>query len=229
MKTTYCIVCGSKDFKTNEVLWPELIQEWNLNEEEALYVNMQQGFACKRCGNNLRSMVLARALLDLLGSGGSLDRASRRFRYRKLRILEVNEAGNLSPFLSRFSGHRLVSYPESDMTSLQFDDGYWDLIIHSDTLEHIPEPLAALRECWRVLRVGGACIFTVPIIIGRMSRSRDGMKPSYHGNPVMPAEDYRVATEFGADVWTYVMKAGFKSCKFYSQNYPAGIAVEAIK
>ena len=49
--------------------------------------------------------------------------------------------------------------------------GTYDLVVHSDTLEHVPDPVRALQECRRVLRPLGACCFTVPIVVGRLTRS----------------------------------------------------------
>jgi SAM-dependent methyltransferase len=224
-----CPVCGSKKFRNSKVLWPELIEDWELNAEEAAYVDRQQGFSCGSCGNNLRSMVLAKAILSRLGETEPMKVVARRFRYRNLRILEINEAGNLTPFLKLFPRHQLVTYPESDMTKLDFSDETWDLLIHSETLEHVPEPLVGLKECRRILRKGGACIFTIPIIVGRMTRSREGLKDSYHGDPKNASPDYKVVTEFGADAWAFAISAGFDSCRIHVMDYPAGIAIEAIK
>jgi ubiquinone/menaquinone biosynthesis C-methylase UbiE len=174
-------------------------------------------------------MVLAKAILKNLGSGETLSRAASRFRHRNLRILEINQAGNLSPHLAKFHKHTLISYPEGDMMNLRYDDETWDMIVHSETLEHVPDPMKALRETLRVLRPRGACIFTIPIIVGRMTRSREGLKDSFHGDPNNATADYRVVTEFGADAWTFVMSAGFSSCRIHTIDYPAGIAIEAIK
>jgi len=41
-----------------------------------------------------------------------------------------------------------------------------DLIVHSDTLEHVDDPVAALTECRRIATPSGACCFTIPIIAG---------------------------------------------------------------
>jgi SAM-dependent methyltransferase len=174
-------------------------------------------------------MVLAKAILKNLGSGETLSRAASRFRHRNLRILEINEAGNLTPFLKLFPLHQLITYPESDMTKLSFENETWDLVIHSETLEHVMDPLAALKECHRILKRNGACIFTVPVIVDRMTRSREGLKSSYHGDPTKPREDYRVNTEFGANIWTYIFRTGFENCRLHAMEYPAGIAIEATK
>jgi hypothetical protein len=36
-----------------------------------------------------------------------------------------------------------------------------------------------------------------------------------------------VHTEFGADVWTYVLGVGFSSCELVPVAYPAGLAIIA--
>lgn len=224
-----CPVCGSGEFTQNKVLWDELISDWNLTTKEVEYVDKQQGLSCISCGNNLRSMALAKAILSHLGSKDLLKNTSERFKYRNHRILEINQAGNLSPYLSKFKRHTLLNYPEGDMMNLGYENETWDLIVHSETLEHVPDPLKGLKETFRILRKGGSCIFTIPIIVGRMTRSREGLKDSFHGDPKNVTDDYRVVTEFGADAWTFVLSAGFESCKIHAMDFPAGIAMEAIK
>lgn len=98
-----------------------------------------------------------------------------------LSVLEINMAGTLANCLKAMPGHRLISYPEYDMTKLNFGSAEYDLVIHSDTLEHVNYPVVAMSECLRVLKQGGRCIFTIPIVVGRFSRSRVGLKNSYHG------------------------------------------------
>jgi SAM-dependent methyltransferase len=224
-----CPVCGTGEITQNKVLWEELISDWNLTSKEVEYIDKQQGLSCTKCGNNLRSMVLAKAILSHLDSGKTLSKAAKQFRYRNLRVLEINQAGNLTAYLSMFKRHTLLNYPEGDMMNLGYENETWDLIVHSETLEHVPDPMVGLRETLRVLSPGGACIFTIPIIVGRMSRSREGLKDSFHGDPKNATADYRVVTEFGADAWTFVMSAGFESCRIQVMEYPAGIAIEAIK
>lgn len=41
-------------------------------------------------------------------------------------------------------------------------DGRFDFVYSSHTLEHMPDPAAALREWWRVVRPGGHLILYVP-------------------------------------------------------------------
>jgi SAM-dependent methyltransferase len=44
------------------------------------------------------------------------------------------------------------------------DDGSFDVVLSTQVLEHVPDPLAALGEFRRVLRSGGSLIATVPFI-----------------------------------------------------------------
>jgi SAM-dependent methyltransferase len=148
---------------------------------------------------------------------------------RALRVLEVNRAGGLTPFLASLEGHTLVEYPDADMQALPFADASFDVVVHSDTLEHVPNPLQGLAECRRVLRPGGGCAFTVPIVVGRLTRSRAGLPASHHGVESSPRADHLVHTEYGADVWTQVLAAGFEECRLYALEYPAAQAIVGLR
>ena len=168
-----CPVCGSDRFGYKDVLWRELIQEWDLSDEEISTINRQQGLYCEACGNNLRSMALANAILKSCGCGGPLTDFVRSDSARLLSCLEINESGHLTSVLADLPNHCLIRYPDCDMMNLDFPDSSFDLVIHSDTLEHVPRPVAGLSECRRVLSSSGRCLFTVPVLPGRLSRSRD--------------------------------------------------------
>lgn len=226
-KLSVCPVCGGRDFSYREVLCQELVSDWQLSPFEAEYINRQQGVCCDRCGNNLRSMALADAMLFSYNFYGTLVQFVESDIAKTVKMLEINEAGGLSSVLKKIPNHQLVSYPEYDMTNLSFESATFDLVIHSDTLEHVPNPIAGLSECRRVLVKTGRCIFTVPIIIGRLTRSRAGLKNSYHGTSDQLVNDYIVHTEFGADMWRFAIEAGFTSTRIHSFEYPAALAIEA--
>ncbi|MBD2391053.1 class I SAM-dependent methyltransferase [Aphanizomenon flos-aquae NRERC-008] len=150
-------------------------------------------------------------------------------RIQNLRILEINEAGNLTHFLQQIPNHTLSIYPESDMMNMKFPDMSFDLVLHSDVLEHIKYPIRGLSECYRILKPGGYCAFTIPMIVDRLTISREGMPPSYHGSSDNLSDDLIVHTEYGCDSWRQVIQAGFQQCRLFSIDYPSSLALVAVK
>jgi SAM-dependent methyltransferase len=222
-----CYVCGSSEFAYTPVLWDKLIREWQLVGYEVDYINRQQGLYCKSCGSNLRSIALAKGILNTYKFKGTLSEFVDSSQVADLKLLEINQAGSLTPILERIKGHRLVTYPNFDMTKLAINSSIYDLVVHSDTLEHVDNPVSALSECRRVLTAEGRCVFTVPLIVDRLSRSREGLPKSYHGAQGQATSDYFVNYEFGMDIWKYVLKAGFSGVTFHCIEYPSGISLEA--
>lgn len=220
-----CTVCGGTQFTTRQVLWPALVAQWQLSPQEAEYINRQQGRACTQCGANLRSIALANAIRAHLGTSAVLAAVN----FERRAILEINEAGSLSPVLRRAPGYVFAAYPAVDMQAMPYADGSFDLVTHSDTLEHVPDPRKAMSECRRVLKRGGALCFTVPIVVGRLSRTRAGLSPSYHGSSGAASADMQVHTEFGADAWALALEAGFDAVSLSAVAYPAAIAITALR
>src|SRR6266498_4340759 len=85
-----CPVCGSNRFTNEPVLWPELIEQWELSTDEVAYINLQQGFCCAGCKNNLRTMTLAAAVTRAFGFAGSFKDFCRNDRaIRELIVIEI--------------------------------------------------------------------------------------------------------------------------------------------
>jgi SAM-dependent methyltransferase len=222
-----CSVCGGDRFSGRPVLWQGLIDEWQISMEEVIYVDRQQGETCNGCGANLRSIALANAIRGALGTNLLLRDFASSAAAGTVSILEINEAGNLTPTLRGFGRYVFGAYPQVDMHALPYENESFDVVVHSDTLEHIPNPVHALSQCRRVLRPGGALCYTVPTIVGRLSRDRAGLPRSFHGDPETATEDMVVHTEFGSDAWTYAMQAGFSDVTIHSVEYPCASAMTA--
>jgi SAM-dependent methyltransferase len=78
-----------------------------------------------------------------------------------------------------------------DITALSFDNGSFDLIVSPEVLEHVPSLDKAFRESARVLKPGGAHLFTVPPASRTRKRAEvvDGEirhleAPEYHLDPM---------------------------------------------
>ena len=73
---------------------------------------------------------------------------------RQLTLVEINAAKNLSRFLQTLPKHALHSFPELDMQEMSFADSSIDVIIHSDTLEHVADSKAALTRMPACFEIG---------------------------------------------------------------------------
>jgi len=51
----------------------------------------------------------------------------------------------------------------SDICSIPVDDGSFDVILCTEVLEHVPEPIVAVKEMARILKRGGKLILTAPL------------------------------------------------------------------
>ena len=229
-----CPVCGGTEALYQTVLWPALVVGWGLTPFEEALINRREGVCCSGCGCSLRTQGLAAAMLDAIGYPASLTRYAASPWGRELKCLSINTAGGwlkpdgLTDILKTMPGHVLACYPEHDMQALKFPDGMFAVVLHSDTLEHVANPVQGLRECRRVLKPGGRCIFTVPELPGKLSRSREYLTPVYHANPTGARGDV-VHTDFGADAWRYAMDAGFRKVTLRAFDWPAALAWECIK
>jgi SAM-dependent methyltransferase len=100
-----------------------------------------------------------------------------------------------------------------NLERMTFADNSFDLFITQDVFEHILDPASAFREVARVLKPGGAHVFTIPQYPHETSlvRSKWGENgeivniepPDYHGDPATgPA--WLVATEWGKDFTQFI-------------------------
>jgi SAM-dependent methyltransferase len=108
-----------------------------------------------------------------------------------------------------------------DMQKTHFRDDSIEYILSSDVVEHIPNYIDALRETYRILRFGGAHIFTVPFYHHRFTVERravieaDGrvwhrLKPWYHGDPIRP-EGVLCYNVFAPELLVEIERIGFEA------------------
>jgi SAM-dependent methyltransferase len=222
-----CAVCGSAKFSDHEALWPEVLDNWELPHEEAMVVKHHHATHCDNCQTPIRFGALAKGICMHFKHHGTFHDFI--LNQPNFTVLEINEAGTLHKHLSQLPGHVFCGYPQCDLNSLKFKDNSFSLVVHSDTLEHVPDPQLALSEVLRVLEPEGVTLFTIPIVQGRLNRSRASLPKNYRGPVDETRPEAQVNTEFGADLWCMVLEAGFKSCDLIAYPYPSGIAVLAKK
>jgi len=66
-------------------------------------------------------------------------------------------------FPGRRSGELIDAVLNQDVQKLSFEDASIDLITSNQVFEHVADDSLGFSECFRVLRPGGALIFTVPL------------------------------------------------------------------
>ncbi|MDZ7839221.1 MAG: class I SAM-dependent methyltransferase [Gammaproteobacteria bacterium] len=226
----YCRVCGSPSRRGRPwKLARGLVESWQIDSRWQRMIERREGLRCGECGSVSRFRYLARVVMDELGAPdpgyGSFADYANSEDFRRLRVAEVNGCGALHKYLDlnpelAYSeyGSEDPAVPSEDLTRLSYGDSEFDLVLTSDTLEHVPDLAGALGEIERILKPGGRHIFTVPAIWdGRMTRRRavlDGDRivhlypPSYHGVWEDRSPDRLVFLEFGDDALDYLRTPG---------------------
>ena len=59
-------------------------------------------------------------------------------------------------------------FVQGDAQNLPFADQSFDLVVSCETIEHVPDVEAALREFWRIARHGGRLLLTTPNYVNLM-------------------------------------------------------------
>ncbi|GAC1337441.1 MAG: class I SAM-dependent methyltransferase [Isosphaeraceae bacterium] len=215
---------------------PKLIELWGLSPFETESLIRKESLDCLSCGAKLRGRRLAQVILEKFPVGNppkpcrSLADWSKTTEARALRIAEFNRIDGVHDQLTalpRFTSSEFhdTALPGSiidgvrveDLTALTFLDESFDLILTSETLEHVADLSKALSELHRVLAPGGLHIFTIPILpsqsktFARKRIDSDGNAINLAAPIFHPGGDigYPVFTEFGLDAPEIFERAGF--------------------
>jgi SAM-dependent methyltransferase len=219
----------------------------------------REGLQCLACGCNARQRAVAMVLLSMLagspaGHGGRVylsEQASPLFvaLHRQLPRLEGSEfvtgwvrRMRMAAWLFRRGVRAWIRH--RDVTALDFDGASLDAVASLDVLEHVPRHELALAEFARVLRPGGALVFTVPFYENQLhtetiARVReDGTvefsgEAEYHGDP--RGGGVPCFHHFGWDLVATLQHAGFADARLMrvqepAQGVPRGIwVVHAVR
>jgi SAM-dependent methyltransferase len=180
------------------------------------------------------------------GMGETLEKILQDPKVRRLEIAEINGAGTLHSFLHECPNLKYSEYgskdngvPSEDLLNLSYRDAMFDLVITSETLEHVPDVDLALSEIHRVLKKNGAHVFTVPIVLDQASTRQRAQifngklihhcPPSYHGGAGTNQSDFLVFYEFGADFVDRCRKTGFRVEVIQDKKNPSLVGLIARK
>ncbi len=222
-----CKVCGHEQgsYRYRNIITPELAKIWRLKKAEIRGFSRRESSHCRKCGSSLRSRSLAEAIMLSYPESKAIFFIDWVVwaKAKKLTIAEINYCGQLHQYLAINPGTKTSQYCEStlrarianflkgirseDISKLSYQSGSFDLVLHSEVLEHVDNVDKALKECRRILKPGGICVFTVPLIMSRKTKRKARIdpatksvnyydKPSFHGSG---EEDNLVFWEFGGD------------------------------
>jgi len=178
------------------------------------------GVRCSRCRASAITQSLVDVLLVRFGSPVGKD------------CLELSGRGALVAWLARRAGqltrteympdlpggHMVDGVRNEDVQAMTFAPDHFDLCTCTEVFEHVVDDMAGFREVLRVLRPGGAFVFTVPLTgaartveRARMvdGRVRHELEPEYHGDPYSGSGHVLCFRNYGNDIVDRLREAGF--------------------
>ncbi|MFN6189445.1 MAG: class I SAM-dependent methyltransferase [Planctomycetia bacterium] len=242
-----CPICGARLLLLRRpVIGRALAAQWRLSQDWIAHFEQREGEICLGCGGSLRVRQLADTVCVWLktkgAAEGSLMAACKGSIVRGLAVAELNACGAAHKAFRMIPGLAYSEYEPAnsrvcheDILELSYADELFDLVVHSDTLEHVPDVHAGLAELHRVLKPGGATIFTVPIVsdgrqtIVRAERVNGQLvyhkERSFHGGSYQSTQQYLVCYEFGSDFEDAVREHGFNVEVHKSTTNPAVVSL----
>ena len=241
----YCVICGlATIFKVDNP-------------------NFREHVVCTSCGSRNRQRQIASLLLSYLSSDCENMRpfACIKDIPKEVVIWNAENTRALHEKLALHLGSNYISseYIDSllesgeqkdgvlhvDMQDTHFEDNSLDFILSSDVMEHVPMPLKALKETYRILKPGGRHIFTAPFYHHRFTNEQRAVmddkgavkyfrQPWRHDDPLR-AEGVLVYTIFAPELLCQLEQIGFeaKLCLLYSPFHGIfgsnGIVIVATK
>jgi SAM-dependent methyltransferase len=102
---------------------------------------------------------------------------------------------------------------------------HFDVILLVSVLEHLSEPQVVLRDCFDLLRPGGALVLNVPNWIGKFflefSAFRLGLSPA------VEMDDHKMYYN-KRDLWPLLVRAGFKPSRIHMRYHKFGLNLFAV-
>ncbi len=183
---------------------------------------LRDHFLCSNCGSIPRERALMYAIemyypnfRDLIVHESSpIGRGASTKLARECKHYSSSFYDPLIPFGAH---HPTLGYRSENLENMTFKNESFDLMITQDVFEHIFNPEKAFSEVARVLKPGGAHIFTTPLVNQRRPSERcailkpDGTiehlkQPEYHGNPI-DSKGSLVTVQWGYDICERIYRA----------------------
>jgi SAM-dependent methyltransferase len=201
-------------------------------------------FRCPLCGGRLLVRISFNELgvrcLGCAASAITLSMVSAlcavRPQFRREKVYELSSRGPLFKFLRQevvdltvseyfddvLPGEFRNGVQCQDVQHLTFPNAQFDLVTSSEVFEHVADDRQGFFEIRRVLRPGGAFVFTVPIedadVTIERAELRDNriehlLPPAYHDDHIRGRGQVLVFRDYGRDVVDRLTEAGFQSAR----------------
>jgi len=158
----------------NYLSWADPFYKWKVSTAEcpldgkSKFISLKADpfmTRCLKCKGNVTNLSLIplvkehvngnydKAVYELSTYGSTLD-----FMKTKFQNITTSEF-----FMGREPGETVNGVMNQDVMRLTFTNNSFDIVTSNQVFEHVPDDIRGFRECYRVLRKGGALIFTVPL------------------------------------------------------------------
>lgn len=195
-------------------------------------------FLCENCSSIPRERALMRIIESLYPGWRVLSVFESSPSPRGASVKLQRECNNyLSAFYfhGKEPGSMVDCYRNENLEDLTFENESFDLVVTQDVMEHLYHPENAFKEIARVLKPGGAHIFTVPLVNNHRPSEKWAIEgnnnepvflktPEFHGNPIDPT-GCPVTMHWGFDIIRVIADAsGMESEIIQMEDLDYGIS-----
>lgn len=216
-------------------------------ESETVFVEnnswLRDYYLCERC----HSIPRQRAIINVLNKVYP--------NWRDLKVHESSPGGQSSDYINEKCKKYSFSHFFPDVTlgdtyngcrcenveNMTFPDQEFDLFITQDVFEHIMNPELAFKEIWRVLKPGGAHVFTIPwypsmpktVKRAKINNNNNEIQhlesPVYHGNPINEKGSL-VTHDWGVDLPDFIYEhSGMHTMVYLQIDRNLGLDAEFLE
>lgn len=236
----YCEVCNKKSkFKLN-------FDNGGLIKGRYKIPNFRESLVCKSCLLNNRQRYIVSKVLKEYKPDMKIymyEFVTPTFKIVSKKIRNVVGSEFLGDNLK--SGDIVNNVVHQDAMNMSYNNKSFDLLISNDVFEHVSDYKKAFQEAFRILKLNGKLIITVPFYVNKINIENRAKiinnkliyikEPIYHGNPVSNNGSL-VFNIFGWDILNILKDCGFSDAyikTYYSiENAYIGnlpLYIEAIK
>jgi SAM-dependent methyltransferase len=219
-KYFYCSYCERVNQMTTN-----LKNGWN---------DLRGQFICVICGLNNRQRFFYNCIKNYIKNYTELDvllfehvtlfyeRLNSKF--KNLTSCEFNDYSTKSGDFFIVKNKKTIN---QNIQNTSYKDDCFDLILHQDVLEHVPDFKISIQETYRILKPKGYSLFSIPLFTKRnktITRAKiinnriiHTLEPRYHGSP-LSKNGSLVFHEFGLDLFKEIKSLGINASILLSHS-----------